>query len=59
MAPYRYRTIFGEDRLILPNLLVYGNYCKFLNEMYFQLKCLFNNEILLKFDNFISKRIKM
>lgn len=25
MAPYRYRSIFGEERLILPNLIVYGN----------------------------------
>jgi len=25
MAPYRYRSIFGEERLFLPNLIVYGN----------------------------------
>jgi len=29
MAPYRYKSIFGEERLILPNLIVYGNYLEF------------------------------
>lgn len=26
MAPYRYRSIFGEERLFLPNLVVYAKY---------------------------------
>jgi len=25
MAPYRHRSIFGEERLFLPNLVIYGN----------------------------------
>lgn len=31
MAPYRYRSIFGEERLFLPNLIVYGNQFIHLN----------------------------
>lgn len=25
MSPYKYRTLFGEQRLVLPNLITYGN----------------------------------